>query len=448
MIEVSVEPTRLVVGRRTQLAIRFTNHGQRACSDIVFKLALPSAFMITSGTTRAETALIQPGRVHIHTITVEPRKLGEYQLTSTNFSYRDEFDMPIRVTDFRARLSIEAPIPVPPAPVPRQPVGRLNVEHADGELALGEWNILRIFVRNDTGIPLSDVTMAVSGPFRTDGKQARIAVLGDGAAAKFPFHVIADEGGRHVPISVRTTYSYADGLGSVRSQEQEDNLSVLVAKPGTPDSLQPVSPPGGVGEQTILYLAASPRDMEPLRSDLEMRKVKERLQLSKHRDRYRIELCPAAQFDDISQALMDHKPQVVHFSGHGDKDGNLCLEDPMGNRELVTPEGLADRFGLCKGTIKCVIVNACYSMRLANAMARHINYVVGMRRQIGDEAAIQFSVGFYLGLFAGQPVPDAFNLGCAHIHARLATELEHVTPVLLEGPGSGSRTSPGQQAAG
>ena len=230
MIEVSVEPSRLVAGRRTQLAIRFANSGQRACSDVVFKLALPSAITIMGGTNRVEISVIPPGRVHTHEMTVEPQRPGEFQLTSTNFSYRDEFDVPVRVTDFRARLSVEAAPPT--RPVGAQPMGRLGIEHVGGELALGEWDVLRILVRNKTGVPLSAVTMAVSGPFRTDGKRARIPVLADGATARFPFNVNAAEGGRHVPVSVHTTYSHPDGLGSVRSRTQEDSLHVVVAKPG------------------------------------------------------------------------------------------------------------------------------------------------------------------------------------------------------------------------
>lgn len=433
MIEVSVEPRRLVAGRRTQLAVRFTNRGRRACSDIVFKLRLPSAIALIGGTNRTEIPVIPPGHVHTHEVTVEPARPGEFQLSSSNFSYRDEFDAPVRVTDFHARLSVEA---APSArPVPARPVGRLGVEHPGGELALGEWDVLPILVRNETGVPLSDVTVAVSGPFKTDGKRARIAVLGDGATARFPFKVNAAEGGRHVPVSVHTTYSYADGLGSVRGGTQEDSLDVVV-KPGRTNT-QPPPPNGDVGEQTILYLAASPLDLERLRSDLEMRKVKERLQLSRHRGRYRIEPCVAVRLVDISQALVDYEPQVVHFSGHGDEDGNLYVEDEQGNSSSLTPEGLAKLFGLHKATIQCVIVNACYSMRLARAMARHIDYVVGMRCQIGDEAAILFSVGFYLGLFAGQSVPDAFSRGCAHIQADRAAELEHQTPVLVRSPGPG-----------
>ncbi len=81
-----------------------------------------------------------------------------------------------------------------------------------------------------------------------------------------------------------------------------------------------------------------------------------------------------------------------------------------------------------------MIVNACYSERLATAMSQHIDHVVGMRCQIGDEAAIEFSVGFYTGLFAGHPVPEAFKRGLAHIQRSEATRPECRTPILLPEP--------------
>jgi hypothetical protein len=71
MIEVSVEPSRLVAGRRSQLAIRFANTGRRTCSDIVFRLALPAGITLMSGTNRAEIQAIRPGSVYTHEVTVQ-----------------------------------------------------------------------------------------------------------------------------------------------------------------------------------------------------------------------------------------------------------------------------------------------------------------------------------------------------------------------------------------
>lgn len=185
------------------------------------------------------------------------------------------------------------------------------------------------------------------------------------------------------------------------------------------------------GVRTILYLTAAPRDMGLLRSDLEMRKVQEKLQLGKDRDAYRLEYRGASRLDDISQALFDHEPRVVHFSGHGDSDGGLYVEDELGMSTLINPDGLARMFGQHRDTIQCVIVNACHSAGLAQAMARYIDYAIGMRCAIGDTAAIQFSVGFYQAMFAGRSVPDAFERGCAMVESNSSTWGEYQTPVLF-----------------
>jgi hypothetical protein len=51
----------------------------------------------------------------------------------------------------------------------------------------------------------------------------------------------------------------------------------------------------------------------------------------------------------------------------------------------------------------------------AKAIARHVNYVIGMSQEIGDRAAIEFSVGFYDALGAGHSVEFAYKFGCAAI---------------------------------
>jgi hypothetical protein len=429
MIEVSIQPSHIVAGRQTGLAIRFVNTSQGPCSDIVFRLAMPFGISLIEGRSKVEIPSLPAGRTHVHEITVEASKSGEFELTSGNFSYCDQYGVPAYPADFRCRLTVAAGPSaqrISPRPVPGLSV---RMDAANGKFPIGEWGEIRVLVRNTSDVTLDGVTMDVSGPLRTNGRRARVPQLGPGATARFTFNVIAAEGGQ-VPVGVRTTFTYPDGLGSVHQATQEDTLRAVVAAPG------PVSrPPEKPG--TILYLTASPKDpdpdlqLPPLRTDLEMRKVKERLQLSRERDRYRIEFCPASRQEDISQALLDFEPEIVHFSGHGDSDGNLLLENDGGGVVPTSPEGLARLFRLHRSTIKCVIVNACYSERLARAMSQYIDHVVGMRWLIGDEAAIQFCVGFYTGLFNSQSVPAAFERGLALIQGPEATTIEYRTPLLL-----------------
>jgi len=131
---------------------------------------------------------------------------------------------------------------------------------------------------------------------------------------------------------------------------------------------------------------------------------------------------------DVYQALLDFKPQFVHFSGHGSEDDGLVLEDETGNVRLVETVALASLFKLFASNIECVVLNACYSEVQAGAIAQHIPYVIGMSKEIGDKAAIKFATGFYSALSSGESVEFAYKLGCSVI--QLDGIPEHLTPQL------------------
>ena len=130
------------------------------------------------------------------------------------------------------------------------------------------------------------------------------------------------------------------------------------------------------------------------------------------------------------QALHDVKPQIVHFSGHGTTSGEICLENGTGEIHPVTAEALASLFELVAETVNCVILNACYSEYQAEAISIHIDYVIGMNRAIGDQAAIAFSTGFYRALGAGCNISDSFKFGL--VEMRLLNISEHLTPELIK----------------
>ncbi|BAY66911.1 hypothetical protein NIES22_70550 (plasmid) [Calothrix brevissima NIES-22] len=91
---------------------------------------------------------------------------------------------------------------------------------------------------------------------------------------------------------------------------------------------------------------------------------------------------------------------------------------------------LAKLFELFSTTIECVVLNACYSEVQASAIAKHIPYVIGMNKEIGDKAAVKFATGFYNALGAGEGVKFAYKLGCNVI--QLDGIPEHLTPVLIK----------------
>lgn len=161
----------------------------------------------------------------------------------------------------------------------------------------------------------------------------------------------------------------------------------------------------GTQQQKILILAAIPHG---LRLDKEIRSIEECIRRTIRRDMFEVDIRTAVRPQDIRRAIAEEKPQIVHFCGHGLEDGSLLLEDDGGHDKAVPPEGLASLFELHADYVDCVLLNACHSVKSAEAISEYINYAIGMNQQIQDKSAIGFAQGFYDGL--GYTTPENQNV--------------------------------------
>jgi hypothetical protein len=182
-------------------------------------------------------------------------------------------------------------------------------------------------------------------------------------------------------------------------------------------------------KKKILILSANPKTTPQLRLDEEVREIEEGLHRSKYRDQFEIQSKWAVRLRDLRRALLDHDPDIVHFTGHGKEEG-LIVEDELGLAASISINALSELFALFSEKVKCVILSACLSESQAKAISKHIDYVVGMRKEIDDKAAIEFAVGFYDALGAGRSVEDAFKFGCNAIRQTFPGTSEHLIPVL------------------
>lgn len=238
-------------------------------------------------------------------------------------------------------------------------------------------------------------------------------------------------------------FEVTDGVGALPllvesieplvSTEQRALLQALKQRYGWNAGPRESSPEISSSVRSILLLAADPSDLARLRLATEFREIQEKLHLSVYRDRFALHQRMALRPADLSQAMLDLQPEIVHFSGHGSGADGLYLEDGWGQGKLVTGEALAALFRAFADRTKAVILNACFTEPQAEAIAEHIDFVIGTRQEISDDTATAFSVGFYQALGTGRSIEDAFTLGCAQI--QLQGLGEHLVPVLLTKPG-------------
>ncbi|MEB3219209.1 MAG: effector-associated domain EAD1-containing protein [Nostocales cyanobacterium 94392] len=219
------------------------------------------------------------------------------------------------------------------------------------------------------------------------------AIAGEGSLKEIVFKLIqaANSQGWIKDLLSAATNSNS---GNARLRSITQNLSIN--NPPTPPINQNLFDlDSSYKQQKILILAAIPNG---LRLDKEMREIEEAIRRATNRELFEIQLKTAVCPQDIRRAIAEERPQIVHFCGHGDKDGSLLLEDDGGNNKSVRPEGLASLFKLHADYVKCVVLNACHSEKPAIAISQYIDYVIGMNNTIQDKVAIIFSQGFYDGL--------------------------------------------------
>ncbi|SOD03471.1 CHAT domain-containing protein [bacterium JGI 053] len=164
----------------------------------------------------------------------------------------------------------------------------------------------------------------------------------------------------------------------------------------------------------ILFLGAN-STREPLDLEREVSRIQQDLRMARERDSLEFRHVGAVTSDTLMQAMLDESPTLVHFAGHGGTTG-IHLRDEVGNPRLVTGEALASLFALFQGTVRCVVLNACWTEAQAHAIHRHVPHVIGTRAAIPDAAALAFSAGFYKAIGAGKEIPFAFQAGKARVH--------------------------------
>jgi hypothetical protein len=160
----------------------------------------------------------------------------------------------------------------------------------------------------------------------------------------------------------------------------------------------------------ILILASNPR--KDLNIDREIRDLREVIKRSRNRQDFEVADALAVRVSDLQELLLEHQPQIVHFCGHGGGEQGLVFETAEGTGEQwVQTEALSELFRLCASHVQCALLNSCYSETQAEAIVNHIDYVIGMNREIRDDAAIAFSKGFYRALGYESSIEEAFEFG-------------------------------------
>ncbi|HEY1349288.1 MAG TPA: CHAT domain-containing protein [Ktedonobacteraceae bacterium] len=176
----------------------------------------------------------------------------------------------------------------------------------------------------------------------------------------------------------------------------------------------------------VLVLKANPQGAVPgqvgLRIEQEINQIK--AVLRENRDVVELHEVGAVRMQDLELHLQRQRPALLHFSGHGTQGGKLVLERYASLEELWAGTRLptaanADAIAYAvivgilarySATLRCVVLNACATEPLAQALCAYIPCAIGMRGPLNDVLAIRFAEILYQALTAGESVGQAFRM--------------------------------------
>jgi hypothetical protein len=210
-----------------------------------------------------------------------------------------------------------------------------------------------------------------------------------------------------INLAVLSLLTDFEGGGAAGRGERGKNVT-----PGAPP--RPAVSGRGDGEIRILFLSANPLGTARIRVDEELSRIGAELRASAGREKLFLSQRVAVTAAALLQAILDERPHVVHFAGHG-TEGGIILENGRGGHQPVTEKALENLFALFSNALSCVVLNACYSEGQARAIARWVPYVVGMSSAMPDAGAISFSTGFYKALGAGGDFEFAYRVGLSSV---------------------------------
>ncbi|MEM8723801.1 MAG: ATP-binding protein [Cyanobacteria bacterium P01_G01_bin.39] len=175
----------------------------------------------------------------------------------------------------------------------------------------------------------------------------------------------------------------------------------------------------------ILILEANPQS--DIQTSDETRDIQEAIKQSRfsNSEKFEVRLQPSTRSTDLHKLIHEYKPDIIHFCGHGTENDELQFRDIK-----ISKEALIDLFRLSQEHLRCVVLNSCFSEQQARQVVEHIDFAIGMKQAIRDDAAIAFAIGFYQAIGYGESYERAFLFGCNAIQIAINNRIKNKEEII------------------
>ncbi len=243
------------------------------------------------------------------------------------------------------------------------------------------------------------------------GAIGAVRAVGDGARLRFQ---IEPRAMRRIPLEL--LYRESEGFLALAR-----DLSIARYLPVSGQPIRTLIAPPPLH---LLIVTFAPRDLPPLDSNAEIRRIRDALSTLESEGVVSIQELRDPPLDVLRRTLREQHIEAMHTIGHGDYRSDtplLALTKPDGNAQLVSAETFAINLAGAD-SLRLVVFNACDTAIQSTTAALvgiapqvmalgNLPATVAMASRITDGSAVAFAQGFYRALGRGEDIDTAMREG-------------------------------------
>lgn len=181
-----------------------------------------------------------------------------------------------------------------------------------------------------------------------------------------------------------------------------------------------------IGKPRVLVFAAEPQNETRTRASAHVAEVHAAIERELgRRGPVEIRVVGSVQARELMREVELFKPDIIHMSLHGSKDGELAFEDERGDCHRVAGDAFLQMLHATGARPTMVVLCACHLAQLAPELLKIAECVVGMSDEVPYKSVNAFAADFYGALARGATLKKAFDQGTAGARVAYPRGFEH-----------------------
>lgn len=120
-----------------------------------------------------------------------------------------------------------------------------------------------------------------------------------------------------------------------------------------------------------------------------------------------LEVVPEARADDVVRYIDRFRPDIVHFSGHGEEERLIVNDSDYFAGETLGSQWLKET--LQDKGVSVLVLNCCWSSSFVDDLKDTVGLVVGAQQRLQVDKAQAFAAIFYAGVRDGRPLGEVYE---------------------------------------